>query len=63
MIDRRPCGTAAINFSGSGASGGGESVHAPAPLDLFGGDLESELLLQRAGHGAAHRVRLMPKSA
>ena len=63
MIDRRPSGTAAISLSASGASGGGEFVHAPPILDLLRGHLEPELLLQGPGHRAAHRVRLMPKSA
>ena len=63
MIDRRPGGTAAIDFSGSCASGGGEFVHAPPILDLLRGHLEPEFLLEGPGHGAAHRVRLMPKSA
>jgi hypothetical protein len=63
MIDRRPGGTAAINLSGSDSSGCGELVHAPPVLDLLRGHLEPEFLLQRPGHRAAHRVRLMPTSA
>ena len=35
-----------------------DSIDSPALLVLLRGDLKSELLLQRAGDGAAHRVRL-----
>ena len=35
-----------------------DSINSPALLVLLRGDLKSELLLQRASDGAAHRVRL-----
>ena len=36
----------------------GKSIHSTAVVDLFGFDLEPELLLQRTSNGASHCVWL-----
>ena len=51
-----PAGRQPLTLWGSGASGGREFVHARPVLDLLRGDLEPELLLQRAGHGTTNRM-------
>jgi hypothetical protein len=63
-VRRAPRGTAAP--AGRRPEDGGRSVADavdPAALLLLGGDGEAEPLLQRAGHGAADGVRLMPPPA
>jgi len=59
----RPNGAAVMFWSGALASVGREFVDPPPILDLLRGDVEAQLLLQRPGHRAAHRVSLMPTSA
>lgn len=58
---RQSRATGGVTGSTSGARLG-DAVNAPSLLALFGLDGEPKLLLQRAGHGAPHRVALPAES-